>query len=270
MVTFQDSISGKSLALHHHLLDEDATKVEDVNSDWKIPAVASTKEEVTLAYFAPKCQSNGGGLRKTKECALFNASSSDKHSGGALFGHRLPSLDDEILVGGHSVEEDKSVYLNTHEPFCFVTVGVQGAGKSHTTSCMLESCLVPFETCNIVKLSSPMTALVLHYDHNPSSICEAAGLISPNASFQAGMSQFEDSVVAAVPKSKSVILVSPTFYTQRRKFYGDYCTVKPLLFRWSSLGADHIKRIMRIESGDNQLYVAVFLDLLREYQRKGT
>ena len=114
-----------------------------------------------------------------------------------------------------------------------------------------------------------MTSLVLHYDHNPKSVCEAAGLLSPNPSFQAAMSHLEENVAAAVPKSKAVILVSPTYYAQRKKYYGDYCTVKPLLFRWSSLGADHIKRIMRIESGDNQLYVAVFLDLLREYQRKG-
>jgi len=74
--------------------------------------------------------------------------------------------------------------------------------------------------------------------------------------------------VGAVPKDKAVILVSPAFYKQRKKFYGDYCTVKPLLFRWRSLTADHIKRIMRIESGDNQLYVAAFLNLLRGYQRQ--
>jgi hypothetical protein len=64
-----------------------------------------------------------------------------------------------------------------------------------------------------------------------------------------------------------VVLVSPSFYRQRRAFYGDYCTVKPLLFRWHTLTADHIKRIMRIKDGDNQLYVAAMLDLLRRYQR---
>ena len=44
--------------------------------------------------------------------------------------------------------------------------------------------------------------------------------------------------------------------------------MKPLLFRWASLSADHIKRIMRTESGDNQLYVASFLSLLRGLQRQ--
>jgi hypothetical protein len=43
--------------------------------------------------------------------------------------------------------------------------------------------------------------------------------------------------------------------------------VKPLLFNWSSLSADHIKKIMRIEEKDAQLYVAAMLDLLRKYQR---
>lgn len=35
-----------------------------------------------------------------------------------------------------------------------------------------------------------------------------------------------------------------------------------------TLTADHIKRIMRIRDGDNQLYVASMLDLLRRYQRE--
>lgn len=113
-----------------------------------------------------------------------------------------------------------------------------------------------------------MTAMVLHYDQNTSSICEAAGLLSPNPSIKGNMKRFGHDI-GAVSKEKSVILVSPAFYKQRKKFYGDYCTVKPLLFRWRSLTADHIKRIMRIESGDNQLYVASFLDLLRGYQRQG-
>ena len=62
--------------------------------------------------------------------------------------------------------------------------------------------------------------------------------------------------------------MSPTFYKQRKAFYGDYVTVRPLLFKWSSLTADHIKRIMRIGAAENQLYVASFLTLLRGYQRR--
>jgi len=44
--------------------------------------------------------------------------------------------------------------------------------------------------------------------------------------------------------------------------------VRPLLFKWSLLSADHIKRIMRIKPSDSQLYMASLLDLLRRYQRR--
>jgi hypothetical protein len=152
-----------------------------------------------------------------------------------------------------------SIFLNTHEPFCLTAIGVQGAGKSHTLACVLESCLVPSETGEAIRLKKAMTALVLHYDQSTTSVCEAAGLLSPSPRSPEG---------PCVPRSKATILVSPTFYKQRKAFYGDYCTVRPLLFKWSSLTADHIKRVMRIETGANQLYVASFMTLLRGYQRR--
>ena len=172
---------------------------------------------------------------------------------------------EEMALLGHVCSEspqDKdddrdAIFLNTHEPFCFATIGVQGAGKSHTLACVLENCLLPCETDDIIRLKRPMTTLVLHYDQNSVSVCEAAGLLSPSKSGG-----------ACVPRSKATVLVSPTFYKQRKAFYREYCTVVPLLFKWKSLTADHIKRIMRIGAGDNQLYVASFMTLLRGYQRQ--
>ena len=105
-----------------------------------------------------------------------------------------------------------------------------------------------------------MTALVLHYDQSTASICEAAGLLTPSPDLPAGYCQ------PTMPRDKAAILVSPTFYKQRKAFYGNYCTVRPLLCRWKSLTADHINRVMGITSFDNQLYVASFMTLLRRYQ----
>ena len=161
------------------------------------------------------------------------------------------------------------LFLNTHEPFCLCTVGVQGSGKSHTMGVVLESCLLPCDRPTdqpLVRLQRPMTALVLHYDQNVSSICEATGLIEPNR--QLRRLHHEESP-CALPRDRLVVLVSPSYYLQRLKFYGDSCIVKPLLFRWSTLSADHIKKIMRIKDGDSQLYVASMLELLRKYQRAG-
>jgi hypothetical protein len=84
----------------------------------------------------------------------------------------------ECAMLGH-LENGERVYLNTHEPFCLATVGVQGAGKSHTLACTLESCLIPFPEEDVVRLGVPMTALVLHYDQSVNSVCEATGLMSP-------------------------------------------------------------------------------------------
>ena len=37
------------------------------------------------------------------------------------------------------------VFLNTREPFCVMTLGVQGSGKSHTTAVIAEACMTPFD-----------------------------------------------------------------------------------------------------------------------------
>lgn len=158
-------------------------------------------------------------------------------------------------------------------PFCIVVVGVQGAGKSHSLACILESCLVPLPPAleSVTKLAQPLNALVLHYDTNVSSICEVTGLIATSPAFS------KAAVAGGVPASvvdsfhlsreKMLILVSPSFYIQRKLFYGDYCIIKPLLFKWRSLTADHIRLLMRLSEDDSQLYVSVLLDLLRKYQR---
>lgn len=64
-------------------------------------------------------------------------------------------------------------------------------------------------------------------------------------------------------------MVSPSYYKQRKNFYGDSVEVRPLLFKWSTLSAHHLKKLMRISETDSQVYVSVILDLLRGYQRNG-
>ena len=167
------------------------------------------------------------------------------------------------------------MFLNTRGPFCLAAVGVQGGGKSHTMACVLEARLVPFPEHGVVRLRQPMAALVLHYDQNVTSVCEATGLISPLpglarllAGGRAGEGDLPPPPPRCLPREKMVVLVSPSYWRQRRAFYGDYCVVRPLLFRWATLTAAYIKRIMRIKDGDGRLHVAAMLDLLRQYQRE--
>jgi hypothetical protein len=163
--------------------------------------------------------------------------------------------------GTINLPKPTAVYLNTHEPFCFVTVGVQGGGKSHTLGCVLEACLVPVPEEGIAELSAPMSALVLHFDPSPTSVCEVTGLIRPSDKLSGC------NLSRNLPREKMIVLVSPSFYKQRKAFYGDYCEVRPLLFSWSSLTADHLRCIMQLTDADNQLYVATLLNILQEFQR---
>ncbi|KAI0873351.1 hypothetical protein GGS24DRAFT_501942 [Hypoxylon argillaceum] len=81
--------------------------------------------------------------------------------------------------GGKSTVADPSVFYNVATPSSTFICGSQGSGKSHTLSCLLESCLLP---SRIGKLPRPLTGLVFHYDPNISDAgsrpCEAAFISS--------------------------------------------------------------------------------------------
>jgi len=168
-----------------------------------------------------------------------------------------------VLEGGGAA--DGRVFLNTHQPFCLVAVGVQGGGKSHTMACVLEACLLPCPQADVVRLAAPMAALVLHYDTSPAAVIESTGLLWPAPALR----RLLGPAAVRLPRERCVVLVSPAYLKQRRAFYGGAVDVRPLLLRWSSLSADHIKRLMRLKESDNQLYVASLFDLLRRYQRRG-
>ena len=218
-----------------------------------------------LDFFSRACgpEPEGGGALE-RGTVLADRDGAARMPEAALLGH-LSAGDAPAGRGG------PAVYLNTHEPFCLAAVGVQGGGKSHTLACVLEGCLVPVPRAGVVRLRAPMAALVLHYDFNPASVCEATGLAAPNPALLRWLAAAgaRPGPAPCLPRERLVVLVSPAYYRQRRAFYGGHCTVRPLLFRWNTLSADHLKRIMRVKAGDGQLYVAAMLDLLRRYQRDG-
>lgn len=153
-------------------------------------------------------------------------------------------------------------FLNTGEPFCAVVVGVQGSGKSHTTSCIIENCMLELEP--VSKISKPISTLVFHYDSDPTNFCESSTLAIPFL-----REQFDGVYYPYV--KKLTILASPSFYKQRKEFYSGIanCQVIPLLFRWRDLNAHHLRSLMQLEIHENMpLYMGVLLDLLRSYQKK--
>lgn len=91
------------------------------------------------------------------------------------------------LMGTHDQNTDdprSKLFLNTNLPFSAFVCGVQGSGKSHTTSCILENCLIPSKILGVLK--EPLSALVFSYglftgNGAGFSISEAAFLGMPNS-----------------------------------------------------------------------------------------
>lgn len=178
----------------------------------------------------------------------------------------LGSLETSKVTATKGAALDRYAYCGVKDPFCMLAIGVQGTGKSHTMNVMLENCLLQClhpQQLPLVRLQQEMCGLVLHYDRCESNVCEAIGLKDLNRRIGNGTS-------AAGPQVKRiVVLVSPTFFKQRQRFYADSaCEVHPLLFKWSELSALELKKLMALSSNDSQLYVSVMLDLLRGYQRR--
>ena len=198
-------------------------------------------------YFAPSRKAD----RPTAAPTLLTSSAQRADLESALFAYKRV--------------DSAALYLNVSAPFCLVAVGMQGAGKSHTVASVLEACVLPLppSMASIVKLKTPMAALVFHYDQNETNMCEATGLLYRAPALEAMLPPNVGHL------AKIVVLVSPTFYLQRKKWYeDDRYEVLPMLFEWRSLQATQLKKLMRLEDNAKQLYVATMLSILKRYQRE--
>jgi hypothetical protein len=93
------------------------------------------------------------------------------------------------LLGKLQTRQKPSVYLNTYNPFCFVSLGVQGSGKSHSLSVVLENCVL---RVGIVNSSDRLRSFA--------DLRHEAPLDPPT-----------------LTRDKMLVLVSPSNYQQRKK-----------------------------------------------------
>ena len=219
------------------------------------------EDEAPARYRGEVKQNNPTASNKDATNAFFHSPDStslESRIAPVITGTDRAACKESALLGFAKPNKTK-VYLNTHSPFCLCVCGVQGAGKSHTLQVVLESCLIPFAfENNTIELNQPMAALMFHYDQSESNVCEATGIVKLNPK----LSSRKDLKIPQLPKV--VVLVSPTFYRQRRKFYGlsdnadadgdenggDF-DVQPLLFSWSTLDAVQLRSLLHIEEKGN-------------------
>jgi hypothetical protein len=165
------------------------------------------------------------------------------------------------LLGSH---ENAKLFLNTNVPFSAFICGVQGSGKSHTTSCILENALIPSELLG--HLESPLSALVFSYgqfggDGSGFSISEAAFLAAPGRNLSGG-----DHV------KKIQVLVSPSNFINITKLYSRVPNVSVSAFKLKphNLDIEIMLTLMNVsESNAQPLYMAAVTQILREMATEG-
>lgn len=160
-------------------------------------------------------------------------------------------------------DEERLVYANINVPWSAFICGSQGAGKSHTLSCLLESSLVAENDAG--KLPNPLSGMVLHYDNHTSSVstqlCEAAYLCS-----------------SGIPVT---ILVSPANIWAMKKLYSSLPglpagspqpKVLPLYLTENQLDISRILKLMSVDpsTGSVPLYMEVVTNILRDMAMEGS
>ncbi|PVI04343.1 hypothetical protein DM02DRAFT_611599 [Periconia macrospinosa] len=169
------------------------------------------------------------------------------------------------LIGSHDEFTEKSkLFLNSNIPFSAFICGVQGSGKSHTTSCIMENVLIQ---SNILgKLQSPLSALVFSYGHFSG---DGAGFNISEAAFLAAA---HPKIAAGAHVRKVNVLVSPSNYVRMAKLYTRIpnVTVTPFRLNPRNLDIDIMLTLMNVnETGEPPLYMAQVTQILREMAATG-
>ena len=147
----------------------------------------------------------------------------------------------------------RRVYFNTAHSFSTVILGVQGSGKSHTLSTILEDCLIPGDR-RIGRLKYPFSGIVCHFDecgNLPMSMqpCEAARL-----------SVFDgDDAQNKTPSAVQVtVYVSPSNLETMQSVYSRYPSiiVRPLILYSKEISARHLLKIISPDCDNEEVNIS--------------
>ncbi|KAJ0417602.1 hypothetical protein BJY00DRAFT_325432 [Aspergillus carlsbadensis] len=177
-------------------------------------------------------------------------------------GHMLPSqfalMGKLKLPYNPETTPDARVMLNTNVPFSAFICGLQGSGKSHTTSCIIENCSMGLPALG--KLEQSVSTLVLNFNEYSSSVNSQP----TEAAFLASVLPKYASQQQRLPVR---VLVSPTNYHNLTRMYSQIPHVEVRAFR---LNPQHLNIGMMLslmsmsQSSGMPLYMAQVLKLLRD------
>jgi hypothetical protein len=249
--------------------DSDGARVADIDtedSSSETSSVSSSSNFEGMDFLLPESGgSNDDGnmqaistLARLQHAPLIDASFISSHDGSLL-----PQYG---LLGSHKEARaaESKLLLNTNVPFSMFVCGVQGSGKSHTTSCILENSLI--RSKHLGKLRNPLSALVFSFaqfsgDGVGFTVSEAAFLASTDPRLPEG---------AHVRKVH--VLVSPSNFLRISKLYIRLpnVVVTPFRLNLQDLDIDTMLTLMNVdESEGTPLYMAQVTQILREMSTAG-
>ncbi|KAH2913589.1 hypothetical protein KXW25_000872 [Aspergillus fumigatus] len=176
-------------------------------------------------------------------------------------GYRMSSqyalLGEISQAGKWNDMSDPRIMLNTNVPFSAFVCGVQGSGKSHTTSCMIENCSM--KMTSLGTLTRPISTLVLQFNEYSSSV-----------SSQPSEAAFLASVMLEYAQQQRIplrVLVSPTNFHNLAKMYSQSPNVQVQAFRIQPrhLNVSMLLSLMSVSQNEGMpLYMAQVTRVLRE------
>lgn len=178
---------------------------------------------------------------------------------GFGLGHSMPSQ--FALLGHLSWKQsvlDPRVMLNTNVPFSAFICGLQGSGKSHTTSCIIENCSLSFSALGTLR--KPLSTLVLHFNEYSSNVSSQPS----EAAFLASLMPEYNSHQLSIPVS---VLATPSNFHNLEKMYSQIPNVqiRPLRLQPRHLNISAMLSLMSMGKNDSvPLYMAQVTKVLRE------
>jgi hypothetical protein len=185
---------------------------------------------------------------------------------GGIVAQRANELVPQFGLIGCLANEDASlpssqIFFNTNVPISTFICGVQGSGKSHTTSCLLENAVI--SSPYLGKLESPVPTLVFSYGEWSTG---GAGFNISEATFLAAPSQ----AAPGHQVKRITVLTSPSNLAINR-LYQRHPNVRiiPFRLRAKTLDISALRTLMAIdEKSSVPLYMAKVESILRAIASK--
>ncbi|KAL7415760.1 hypothetical protein BDY24DRAFT_382124 [Mrakia frigida] len=147
--------------------------------------------------------------------------------------------------------ESPFLYLNSNTPLSAVICGVQGSGKSHSVSLLLETMFIKDK--RLGRLKNPVAGVVFHFGEGgaASQPCEAAWIASCSD--------------PEIRLPKVVVYVSPSSFVTMKAVYSQIPNVSiyPLYLSEKELNSKSMLAMLGVGSGEPPLYISIIKNILQ-------